>query len=297
MDNNLHQQLLQILKAAQVDLVPIPTGESPVLTHLPEIKAVLFDLYGTLFLSSAGDLGIHENQTADRVFARALDAASLHPTGGSSLDWLAAWKGLIQAEHARRRSEGERYPEVEIREIWFQFGQQYCSQPPADPDDPAWSIAALTYETGVNQVCPAPGVHALLNALRQRGLQLGIVSNAQFYTPLLFDAYLGSSHPALGFPPELCVFSYQLRSAKPSPALFAGVLERLRDTDGIEPHEIAYIGNDMLKDIWTASQAGCRTVLFAGDQRSLRKRPDTPDCTNLYPDAVITALGQLLECV
>jgi len=32
-----------------------------------------------------------------------------------------------------------------------------------------------------------------------------------------------------------------------------------------------YVGNDMLNDIWTATEAGCRTVLFAGDQRSLAK--------------------------
>jgi putative hydrolase of the HAD superfamily len=297
MDTGLHQNMLNILKSASVDLAPIPTGEAAILSHLDGIKVILFDLYGTLFLSSAGDLGLHEDQTADRVFANALEAADLRPQRGTSIDWLEAWKGLIRDEHQRRREEGEDFPEVEIREIWQRFGQAFCDAPPAKTDDPAWSIAALIYETGVNQVCPAPGVLSLLSTLRQRNLLLGIVSNAQFYTPLLFEAYLDAPYPALGFRHDLCVFSYQLRSAKPSPAMFSGVLKRLEEHDGIQPHEVAYVGNDMLNDIWTASQAGCRTILFAGDQRSLRKRQDKPECANLEPDAVMTELMQMMECL
>ena len=292
-----HQRLLNILREADQPLAPIPTGETEQLHLLEGIRAVLFDLYGTLFLSSAGDLGLHEDQTADRVFANALEAADLRPLRGTSIDWLEAWKGLIRDEHQRRREEGEAFPEVEIREIWYRFGQAFCDAPPAKTDDPAWSIAALTYETGVNQVCPAPGVLSLLSTLRQHNMLLGIVSNAQFYTPLLFEAYLGAPYPSLGFRPDLCVFSFQLRSAKPSPAMFAGVLKQLTEKDGIQPHEVAYVGNDMLNDIWTASQAGCRTILFAGDQRSLRKRQDKPACANLQPDAVITELMHVLECL
>ena len=49
-----------------------------------------------------------------------------------------------------------------------------------------------------------PGAAETLAALQQRGLLLGIVSNAQFYTPLMIEALLGKPPGELGFLPELC---------------------------------------------------------------------------------------------
>ena len=95
------------------------------------------------------------------------------------------------------------------------------------------------------------------------------------------------------FAQELCVWSYELLEAKPSPLLFASVLERLAE-QGIAPGETLYVGNDCLNDIWSAQGAGCRAVLFAGDERSLRLREDDERCRDLHPDAVITELSQLL---
>ena len=51
----------------------------------------------------------------------------------------------------------------------------------------------------------------------------------------------------------------------------------------------------MLNDIWTASQAGLKTALFAGDQRSLRLRETDDRCQGLEPDVVITELNQLVH--
>ena len=53
----------------------------------------------------------------------------------------------------------------------------------------------------------------------------------------------------------------------------------------------------MLKDVWTAAQAGCRTALFAGDERSLRLRKDDPRTQGLRPDVVLTELVQLPACL
>jgi putative hydrolase of the HAD superfamily len=65
----------------------------------------------------------------------------------------------------------------------------------------------------------------------------------------------------------------------------------------IPPSEAIYVGNDMLNDVWAASQAGFRTAWFAGDARSCRRREDDPRCRSLRPDLVLTSLLQLLECL
>ncbi|MHC4986693.1 MAG: HAD family hydrolase, partial [Planctomycetota bacterium] len=66
-------------------------------------------------------------------------------------------------------------------------------------------------------------------------------------------------------------------------------------TDGIEPGQALYVGNDVRNDIAPARSLGMRTALFAGDARSLRLRADDPDCGGAQPDAVVTALPQILE--
>ena len=150
----------------------------------------------------------------------------------------------------------------------------------------------MAYECGVNPVWPMPGLDRTLAKLRTGSLALGIVSNAQFYTPIIFEALTGSVPEEAGFLPDLCAWSYLLGEAKPSPALFAPVGEALRSR-GIKPREAVYVGNDMLNDVATARQAGMKTVLFAGDRRSLRMRDKDPRCAGTRPDAVITELAQL----
>jgi putative hydrolase of the HAD superfamily len=140
-----------------------------------------------------------------------------------------------------------------------------------------------------------PGCEAAIEALRS-DLVLGIVSNAQFFTPLLFPALLGKSLAELGFSPEMQYFSYRYRYAKPSPRLFRQALETLSQRK-IPPDQTVYIGNDMLNDIRVPASLGIRTVLFAGDLRSLRWRDDDPRVGACRPDAVITDLAQLPDCL
>ena len=129
--------------------------------------------------------------------------------------------------------------------------------------------------------------------MRRQGLVLGLVSNAQFYTPLMFHALLGESLTTLGFDPSACAFSYQMHEAKPSTGIFQRALEALAVQQGIRPAQTLYVGNDMLKDIWPAHRLGCRTVLFAGDRRSLRLREHDERCASVKPDYVINDLRLL----
>jgi putative hydrolase of the HAD superfamily len=130
-----------------------------------------------------------------------------------------------------------------------------------------------------------PGLAATLQALRDRPLLLGIVSNAQFFTPLLFEAFLGCSAADLGFHRALCRWSYREGHAKPGARLFellATGLEHLDLTRG----EVLVVGNDMRNDIQPAAACGFQTALFGGDGRSLRLR-------SLAPPAPL--LGSLAE--
>ena len=80
-------------------------------------------------------------------------------------------------------------------------------------------------------------------------------------------------------------------------AHFSPILTGLEQELNISPRETLYVGNDMLNDIWTARECGCRTALFAGDSLSLRLREDRPECASLSPDVIITHLDQLLDVI
>ena len=262
-------------------LVPIPTGSEESTAPLPNLRAVIADIYGTLFVSGSGDIGVAAATDNHIALVESLHAAGLPGDAAQVEDWVAA----VRASHADARGRGIAHPEVDVRTIWREVVSTPVTREQID-------VLAVEYECRVNPVWPMPGLADVLTILRQRGLLLGIVSNAQFYTPLLFEACLGQPHPRLGFADPLCVWSYRQREAKPAPGMFAPVVEELHRL-GIPPEQAVYVGNDMLNDIRTASRAGFRTCLFAGDRRSLRLREDDDRCRGLHPDRVITTLHQL----
>jgi len=272
-------------------LEPRPTNYPEKLIKLDNVRAVLFDIYGTLFISGSGDISLGQNVDNSAALSSALAACGV--TGdltGMGKSGIERLRSEIKLEHARLKQEGVDFPEVDIREIW---ARALSGFPATQKFDQAMlERLAIEYECRVNPVWPMPGAEELLAEMRERKIPLGIVSNAQFCTPLLFQALLGKTLEETGFTPELCVWSYHLRRAKPSAQMFGNIIKRLR-AQNISQEQIVYIGNDCLNDIYTAKMAGCRAVLFAGDARSLRLRPGDARCGNCLPDAVITDLRQL----
>ncbi len=250
------------------------------------IRAIIFDIYGTLFISRSGDIGTAEAMA--HKTARIRDVCRRYGVDEPPERITQRLFKGIRTAHERRRASGITHPEIEIDLIWKKvLGWK---------DNHRIRKFALEYEWTVNPCYPMPGLDETLRVLRRRGLTMGLISNAQFFTPLLFRLFLGASPEELGFTPDLIVYSYQYGQAKPANKLFAKCREGLR-AQGLFPVNIVYIGNDMQNDILPASKLGWQTVLFAGDQRSLRLREDCADCRRTRPDLVITDLRELLDWI
>lgn len=265
-------------------LKPLPTEMRPGGRLRSEIRAILFDIYGTLFISGAGDIG---TATARGGISRAMgDLLRQH---GIQEDQSAVLKRLDQAithRHEELGREGVDHPEVEIDKIWAKV---------LDNEDMAFvRNFAVEYECIVNPVYPMPYLRELVTACANKGITMGIVSNAQFYTPDLFRWFLDADSESLGFRPDLTFYSYEFGHAKPSRKIFQAAADALADID-IPTDSALYLGNDMLNDIYPANALGFQTALFAGDARSLRLRKDDPRCEGLTPDLIITDLSQLLD--
>lgn len=251
---------------------------------LENVRAVVFDVYGTLLVSAAGDIGTD----GDIPLSSRLDAVAAQFTrDGSGKVLKEYFREAVGKEH-RRLSPKVRFPEVRVEELWARLPSLNSG---ADPME-----LAIAYELAVNPVAPMPYALEVISTLDREGVVLGIVSNAQAFTPLLFDVFFGSSLERLGFEPDLCSYSYSIRTAKPDAALFHQVVRGL-ERRGITASSVLYCGNDMLNDIAPAQETGFRTGLFAGDRRSLRLREDNPACDGILPDVVIRSLDSIIPLV
>ncbi len=282
-------------------LAPLPTDAEPQLNRLDGVKAVLFDVYGTLIISGSGDVGTATAVDTAEALTQALVVSGFEgdpeQAGVIGKDMM---KAEIQEWHKAGREAGADFPEVEITKIWSKIITKLSHTEALRSTETSVDQIrrlGLEYECRVNPTYPMPGSRELLEGLRQRGLPMGIVSNAQYYTPILFSAFFEHSVEEIGFDPDCCIWSYKELKAKPSAALFPKAAKFLEKNHGIKLSETVYVGNDMLNDIYTAKEAGCKTVLFAGDKRSLRLRRKDERCRGLKPDAVITSLNQLLEII
>jgi len=284
----MSEHLLEIIRAETTPFDPIPTHLETSTQGLSGIRHIAFDIYGTLIASGVGDIGNSAPADRGEALLAVLNGEGFH-SGRSPESLETLFLDEIHRSQEESRRQGALKAEVEIRDVWKTFLQRVGHAEPSS--DELLSTIALRFELSVNPVWPMAGMVQLLDDLRDRFAPFSIVSNAQFFTPLLFPALIGRSLPELGFEDSLCIWSYQLREAKPSPRLFEALLERLGP--GYKPQEILYVGNDMLNDVSAAQKAGLKTALFAGDKRSLRLRHDHVDCRGIQPDLVLTNLANL----
>jgi len=324
----MNLQYNQIISDLSRPLEPLPTSQNEVIKTITGIRAVFFDIYGTLFISGSGDVGTDGvssgtstiqnlstplEESIGKIFCElcyeAFDATKCDsgmfamPGQSSEHDCVALGKKLMacyQQEilrvHAKKTQAGIDCPEVDIVEIWRTVAQSVL----ALPDDVISNLdvkrLAIEYEVRTNPVWPMPSAIDCIGRLASANLMLGIISNAQFYTPLLFPALMQRTLKELAFSPEMQYYSYQYGMAKPDEFLYRQALAGLEEKN-IKPSEMLYVGNDMLNDIMPAARVGFQTALFAGDRRSLRPRVGDSRVAGVVPDIVVKDLTRLVDCV
>jgi putative hydrolase of the HAD superfamily len=284
--NEMSDKTASLIQETLTRLSPIPTDLVPRMDTSVKIRALLFDIYGTLLISGTGDIGIAARQPEAIGMKGILSESGITTQNGDiGISVQQELERNIEECHQELRQLGVDYPEVEIRNIW----RKTLSD--VESGDDFIEMLALRHELAVNPVWPMPGFPEIISRLNSAGFRTGIVSNAQFYTPIILEALTGQTLSQIGFENSLCAWSFELARAKPSPEVFKKPLARLA-ADGISPSEVLYIGNDMLNDVAAASINGCVTALFAGDRRSLRLR-DGDERADTVPDMIITELSQL----
>lgn len=278
---------------------PVKGPFSPVLKPLPGIRCVAFDFYGTMFISGVGDIGIDEEKADDSpaLFQQALEQTGItiyrDGTGEAGISIL---EDTLLTHINRAKAAGTDFPEPDIREVWKEVlggleKQEYIA---GNFSEDTVERFAIEFEFRINQVWPMADLNQTLDAIGGNGIELGIISNSQFYTPLAFEALSGRSPGQAGFESELMVWSYEAGVKKPSVAFYKQFLEKAI-RGGLAAGEILFVGNDLWKDIEPAARVGMKTALFIGDKRSIRHNGEDLEKTEYPPDVSIDRLGQLKQ--
>lgn len=307
---NLEKDSMEYIKKLLIDseaLQPVPTSLDALYKKNQQIKACIFDIYGTLLISSSGDIDQAEITSNNLRKALHFSGIELLEYNGNRDEKvlnliLDEFQKTIKQIHKNRAKEKIKHPEIDIIEVWKEVIDVSVRKKWLRLNGNS-SLKTLTFvfELLSNRVFPMPGMKKVITGLYKKNIILGIVSNAQFYTPILMNFYLNNEFSETEiidyFDPELTIYSYKNQVAKPDESLFKGLLPLLKEKHNISPEEVLFIGNDMYKDVYPANKTGFKTALFAGDQRSLRLRKEKEEVQGLAPDYIITSLEQILEII
>ena len=299
-------QYIETFLHESVEMKPVPTHLKPFIRVDQDIKAFVFDVYGTILVSASGD--IDESVISVENLKTALDASGIELAKGFAephavlAEILEDFKKSIREYHQAASSEDRPYPEINILDIWENIILSNHKRKRLILDGPLCiKCFTFVFEVLSNRIYPMPGMKELISTLSSRAYPLGIISNAQFYTPVILNFFLhGSISESEHVPPfdaDLTVFSYQYLRSKPDAYLFELLKKQMQMKYGIYADEILFIGNDMFRDIYPAQMAGFKTALFAGDTKSLRLRQERSELKKITPDFIVTDLRQILNII
>ena len=290
---------------AQQKLQPIATSIKTNFSAGSNIKCVLFDIYGTLLISSSGDidkLELSPSFILESFSQCGIEITSANPNKIAG-EILEEYKQTIAELKYSARNKNIENPEIDIRDVWEIIIQSlYYRSLINKPWVDEVKLLSIYFETLSNKVYPMPFMKDTILQLYEQKIPMGIISNAQFYTPVIMNYFLENevddeNEKVKYFDPDLSVYSYQEKIGKPNVALYEKALKACQEKYNLQSHEILFVGNDMLKDIYPAQTVGMRTALFAGDTRSLRLREDDARCSGISPDYIIDSLDQIKEII
>jgi HAD superfamily hydrolase (TIGR01509 family) len=183
-------------------------------------EAVLFDWGNTLVRLEWDD---------DRV-----EAGHRAALGHDDPEFTARWRKLLLGDSHRHRPYEELLAELGV----------------ADPD----GFIDREHEVWRRQYVVLASAAALLESLRDRGLQTGLVANS-WPDPA---RVLRADAEALGFAAHLdaMVFSGEVGYRKPAPEIFHRACEEL----SVDPAQVVFVGDDLERDVHGASRVGMTTV-------------------------------------
>ncbi len=223
-------------------------------------RGVLFDAGGTL-------VRLHTERLAEAVRARGHEPHAL-----DDAFWRAAV--LLDTEFTPSAVSGD----------WEAFYRDWQARLAEHAGIPASVLHGAYAEVDEQRFLwdkAVPGARECLTRLREAGLRVGVVSNA--------DGRIAEAlgHAGLASLLEVVVDSGLVGVAKPDPAIFAHALEPL----GLAPEETWYLGDTVHYDAAAADAAGLTSWIIDHSGGHTVPHPRRVTSLSLFADAVLAAVA------
>ncbi len=296
---------------------PAPPQASPVkarphLVRLDGIRAVLWNVYGTLLAIQLGDL-VFEHPTAF-IMSNALDRtiqefkmwASMSRKPGQPAEQMHNTYNRFLNEQRSVPGGTERHPEVCAERIWEAILKQLLQK---DYKFDAGFFGSLNeysrkvayfFHASLQGTACYPGAARALAHVAESGLAQGLLADGQCFTPVQLQRGLEAQAPDARLEQwltdGLTVLSCDVRARKPSERLFRQAVNALAEK-GIAPAEVLHVGSRIQQDLVPARRLGMKTALFAGDRTSLQATPEQLREPACRPDVLLTELEQITSVI
>ncbi len=307
--------------AARDDLIwPSPMPAKPVKAksysaHLPGLRAVTWDVYGTLLHVTDGRMEFDPKPEIRLQVALEKTIQEFNMWNSMTRKPGAPWEYMLQqyrdvlADEMLRGGgnvpRGE-VPHVSLANVWKVLIERLQQK------DYTFDVVrygsledfsecvAYFFHSALQGTAAYDKALKVLRYVAKAGLIQGIIADAQPFTPLQLIAALQEQGklPPLNqlFQRELMLFSYTEGVRKPSKSIFEECAARLA-RNGISPEEVLHVGTKLGDDLLVAKQVGFNTALFAGDSASLEASKELLSDPASRPDRLITSLAQIARVV
>jgi hypothetical protein len=281
------------------------------LRRLPEVRAVLWNVYGTLLAIPGGEL-LFEHPTPF-VMSNALDKtiqefkmwASMSRKPGQPAEYLGHLYSQLLAEQ-RVAVGAERRPEPAVDRLWeavikrllqkdYQFDAGFYGSLNEFSRKVAYFFHASLQATAAQESAAVAFQH-----VADAGRMQGLLADGQCFTLVQLRRGLAAQDAAASLDdllaPDLRLLSYEVGVAKPSKRLFHSALAAL-EKRGVAAAEVLHVGSHLTRDLAPARRLGMRTALYAGDGGSLHATRAQLKDSATRPDVLMTDLSQIEDVI
>ena len=221
------------------------------------IKAILFDLYGTL-------IDIETDESMEGIYRTIAHYLTYH---GINLHRWEVRDRYYRIMKQQKEACGEAYPEIDVEAIWNEFLMQEGIRSSLHRGQQAKVIAHIYRGVSRNRLQLYPDVKRVLDEL-QKKYRLALISDAQ-------SCYALPEIQAVGLENyfESIVISSLHGFRKPDARLFQQTLDDMK----LGPAEVIWVGNDMFRDIYGAQALGIKNIFIDSNQGAKSYEDVAPD--------------------
>ena len=295
--------------------VPAPkkVNAKPSIDHLPGIRAVLWDIYGTLLRTPDGGFTLFPEQEIRLQVALEKTIHEFNMWNSMYRKPGPPWQSMINQyrDYAERLSmaatkrSGD-FTDVNLVHVWqgivnrlFDKEYSYDIDTYGDVDQLSEKVAYFFHQNLQATEARDGAVQAVCE-LSEIGIQQGLLGDGQSFTILQLARGLsqkGSIPPVAElFPTANNLVSYQMGIRKPSKSLFQQAAGQLAGK-GIEPGEILHVSCRLKTDLAPAKALGMKTAVLVCEKNGLEATANLLKDPQTRPDRLLTDITQITSVV